>query len=134
MRKAEFIHVMPEKEKMYCMSTAVRAGDYVFIGGLTATDDDGEELHAEDAALQMKRIYEMLGDILKKLGGGPGDIVSETIYYSVTMDEFNNRLFPHRQAFFGEFGPSVAGMQVAGFTSPAILVETTAVAYLPQQG
>ncbi|WP_161662574.1 hypothetical protein [Brucella rhizosphaerae] len=48
------------------------------------------------------------------------------------MDEFNETLFPHRQAFFGEEGPSVAGMEVVGFTSSAIRVETTAVAYLPQ--
>ena len=80
----------------------------------------------------MKRIYEILGSTLPKSGGAPRDVVSETIYYNVSVDEFNETLFPHRQAFYGEDGPSVAGMEVVGFTSPAIRVETTAVAYLPQ--
>lgn len=131
-RKPEFFHMLPEMEKHYCMSMAVRAGDYLFIGGLTATDDEGNELHADDPAAQMKRIYEILGGILEKFGGTARDVVSEVIYYSVDADEFNETLFPHRQAFYGEDGPSVAGMQVVGFTSPAIRVETTAIAYLPQ--
>ncbi|AMD56915.1 hypothetical protein AWN88_01150 [Agrobacterium tumefaciens] len=112
---------------------AVRAGDYLFIGGLTSTDDEGNEIHADDPAAQMKRIYEILGSILPKSGGAPRDVVSETIDYNVSVDEFNETLFPHRQAFYGEEGPSVAGMEVVGFTSPAIRVETTAVAYLPRQ-
>ncbi|MES4992493.1 RidA family protein [Phyllobacterium sp. 22229] len=131
-KKPLFFHMLPEMEKHYCMSMAVRAGDYLFIGGLTSTDDEGNEIHADDPAAQMKRIYEILADILQKFGGTPRDVVSEAIYYNVSADEFNETLFPHRQAFYGEDGPSVAGMEVVGFTSRAIRVETTAVAYLPQ--
>lgn len=131
-KKPQFFHLKPEMEQSYCMSMAVRAGDYVFIGGLTSTDDDGNEVHADDAALQMKRIYEILDKILKHYGGTPQDIVSEVIYYTTTADEFNTTLFPHRQAFYGADGPSVAGMQVVGFTDPYIKVETTHIAYLPE--
>ncbi|GJE44740.1 Rid family hydrolase [Methylobacterium soli] len=131
-RTPQFFNLLADKEQSYCMSIAVRAGDFVFIGGLTAIDNLGNEIHADDAALQMKRIYEILGQILHKFGGTPQSIVSETIYYSVDDDTFNETLFPHRQAFFGDVGPSVAGMRVVSFTSPAIRVETTAIAYIPE--
>ena len=131
--KPEHLHLVPDLEKQYCFSIGVRAGDYVFIGGLTASDDEGNELFADDAALQMKNIYEQMTRVLDHFGGSPSDVVSEVIYYSVSMDEYNEQLFPHRQAFYqGGDAPSVAGMQVLGFTSEAIKVEVTAVAYLPQ--
>jgi len=132
-RKPEHFHLVPELEKQYCFSIGVRAGDYVYIGGLTASDDEGNELHPDDAGAQMKNIYEKMAQILNHFGGTASDVVSEVIYYSVPMDEYNNCLFPHRQAFYkGCDAPSVAGMQVMGFTSDAIKVEVTAVAYLPE--
>lgn len=131
--KPDHFHLVPELEKQYCFSIGVRAGDYVFIGGLTASDDEGNELYPDDPAMQMKSIYEQLTRVLAHYGGSAGDVVSEVIYYSVSMDDYNNDLFPHRQAFYqGSEAPSVAGMQVVGFTSEAIKVEVTAVAYLPQ--
>ena len=132
-RKPEFSHFNPSLEKQYCFSTAVRAGDFVFIGGLTASDEEGNELYAEDAGAQMQSIYELLARILKKFDGTPSDIVSETIYFSVPAEEYNRNLFPHRQAFYRDAdAPSVAGLQVAGFTSTAIKVELTAIAFLPE--
>lgn len=129
----EHLHLVPELEKQYCFSIGVRAGDFVFIGGLTASDEEGNEIHADDPAMQMKSIYEQLGRVLKHFGGTRSDIVSEVIYYSVSADEYNNNLFPHRQEFYADCeAPSVAGMQVVGFTSEAIKVEVTAVAYLPE--
>ncbi|MES4992519.1 Rid family hydrolase [Phyllobacterium sp. 22229] len=132
MMKPQFFHKLPEMEKGYSMSLAVRAGDYVFIGGLTATDNKGNELHADNPGAQMKRIYEILDEVLKEFGGTSRDVVSEVIYYDVSGNEYTEKLFPHRRAFYGEEGPSVVGMQVVGFISPAIHVETTAVAFLPQ--
>lgn len=129
----EYLHLVPELEKQYCFSLGVRAGDYVFIGGLTASDDDGKELYPDNAALQMKNIYEKMRRVLDYFGGTAENVVSEVIYYSVPMDEYNYKLFPHRQEFYaGCEAPSVAGMQVLGFTSEAIKVEVTAVAYLPE--
>lgn len=131
-KKPEHFHLIPELEEQYCFSSAVRAGDYIYIGGLTASDDEGNELHADDAGLQMQSIYEQMGRVLRHYGGTAANIVSEVIYYSVSKDEYNEQLFPHRQVFYeGTEAPSVAGMQVVGFTSDAIKVEVTAVAYLP---
>ncbi len=131
--KPEFFNFNPSLEKQYCFSTAVRAGDFVFIGGLTASDDEGNELYAEDAGAQMRSVYEQLARVLKKFDGTPSDIVSETIYFNVSAEEYNRDLFPHRQAFYRDANaPSVAGLQVAGFTSAAIKLELTAIAFLPE--
>ena len=130
---AEFFHLIPEMERDYCMSLAVRAGDQLYIGGLTATDVEGNEIYADDAGMQMKTVYEKMDGVLKAHGGCARDIVSETIFYGVTASEYEELMFPHRQKFYENTdGPSVAGVQVAGFVSEAIKVEVTAIAYLPQ--
>lgn len=129
---AQKFHLIPAMEKAYCMSLAVRAGNLLFIGGLTATDEEGNEIHADDAGRQMQVIYEKMHCVLEAHGGGANDVVSETIYYSVSGNEYEQQLFPHRHEFYRDIdGPSVAGVQVAGFISEAIKVEVTAVAYLP---
>ena len=51
---AEFFHLIPEMERDYCMSLAVRAGDLLYMGGLTATDDEGNEIYADDPGMQIK--------------------------------------------------------------------------------
>ena len=108
-------HLMPSMERDYCMSIAVRAGDLVFIGGLTAVDASGNELHHDDAALQFKVVYEQMSRVLAAHGGSAADVVSETIYYSCTGEEYAERLFPYRKEFYRDCdGPSVAGVQVAG--------------------
>ncbi|PLW69876.1 RidA family protein [Pseudohalioglobus lutimaris] len=130
---AQFFHLIPDMEKSYCMSLAVRAGDLVYIGGLTATDDEGNEIFADDAGMQMKAVYEKMARVLEIHGGSSKDIVSEMIFYGVEATEFEESMFPHRQKFYENTdGPSVAGVQVAGFVSEAIKVEVTAIAYLPQ--
>ncbi|WP_339671460.1 RidA family protein [Dasania marina] len=130
---AQFFHLIPSMEKDYCMSLAVRAGDLLYIGGLTSTDDEGNETFADDAGKQMKSVYDKMGLILEAHGGCASDVVSETIYYDVSGADYEEFMFPYRQAFYvGTDGPSVAGVQVAGFISDAIKVEMTAIAYLPQ--
>ena len=130
---AQFFHLIPAMEKDYCMSLAVRAGDLLFIGGLTSSDDEGNETFADNPGKQMEVIYEKMGKVLQAHGGSAKDIVSETIFYGVTASEYEELMFPHRQKFYeGTDGPSVAGVQVAGFISEAIKVEVTAIAYLPQ--
>ena len=125
-------HLAPEMERAYCMSIGGRAGDFIFVGGLTAVDDDGNELHQGDAAAQFEVVYRQMGRVLAAHGGSAADVVSETIYYACTGQEYSERLFPHRRAFYqGCDGPSVAGVQVAGFISPGIQVEVTCVAHIP---
>ncbi len=130
--KPQSFRLIPGMEQEYCMSVGMRAGDFLFIGGLFAADDDGHAIHADDAALQFKVIYEQLKHVLAAHGGTAAHVVSETIYYGCSAEEYSERLVPHRRAFYrGCNGPSVVGVQVAGFIERAIQVEVTAIAYLP---
>lgn len=130
--KPQSFRLIPDMEERYCMSVGVLAGDFLFIGGLFDVDDEGNALHPEDAAMQFRGIYEQMNHVLAAHGGTAADVVSETIYYGCSAEEYSERLVPHRLAFYqGCNGPSVVGVQVAGFIEPAIQVEVTAVAYLP---
>ena len=126
--KPQSFRLIPDMEERYCMSVGVLAGDFLFIGGLFDVDDEGNALHPEDAAMQFRGIYEQMNHVLAAHGGTAADVVSETIYYGCSAEEYSERLVPHRLAFYqGCNGPSVVGVQVAGFIEPAIQVEVTAV-------
>ena len=130
--KPQSFRLIPDMEQQYCMSVGMRAGDLLFIGGLFAVDDDGNALHPDDPAMQFKVIYEQMSRVLAAHGGTAADVVSETIYYGCSAEEYSERLVPYRQAFYrGCNGPSVVGVQVVGFIERAIQVEVTAIAYLP---
>ncbi|MFX4921891.1 RidA family protein, partial [Acinetobacter baumannii] len=86
--KPQSFRLIPGMEQEYCMSVGMRAGDFLFIGGLFAADDDGHAIHADDAALQFKVIYEQLKHVLAAHGGTAADVVSETIYYGCSAEEY----------------------------------------------
>lgn len=129
----KFFHQQPSVEKSHCMSTGVRAGDPLFFGGLTATDNESSELHAGDAGFPIQAIYRQMGDVLTAQAGKSSDVVNGTIYYNVSGKERGKRLFPHGQAFYsGHDALLVAGPQVSAFANPAIQVELTAIASFVQ--
>jgi len=109
---AEFFHLIPEMERDYCMSLAVRAGDLLYIGGLTATDGEGNELYADDAGMQMKAVYEKMGRVLEAHGGCATDIVSETDGVRVVVDSESVALVTGAIVDFKDDGLAGAGFAI----------------------
>lgn len=123
-------HLNEAFEKSYDFSIAVRAGDVLYIGGVTAVDDKGNEVHADDPRKQMALIYQRMGKILAAHGATFKNIVSETIYYNIDTDKYLSTLDIRSRHYQGVAGPSASGVRVAEFASENILIEIKAVAYL----
>ena len=125
-------HLNEEFEQGYFYSIAVRAGDMLYIGGVTAVDEAGNEVHAEDPRKQMEVIYKRLEKILTAHGATFRNVVDETIYYRVPTGEYLNTLDVRAQYYDhdGIAGPTASGVRVMEFTSENILIELKAVAYI----
>ncbi|WP_082916916.1 RidA family protein [Pseudomonas sp. JY-Q] len=127
--KAAF-HLNAEFEKQYSFSIAVKAGDFLRIGGVTSVDKDGKEVYAGDATKQMQLIYERMAAILKAHGADFSNVVSETIYYKTDNDIYFKALETRAAVYKGLVAPSASGVRVVDFASDSALIEITAVAYL----
>jgi enamine deaminase RidA (YjgF/YER057c/UK114 family) len=88
-------------------SAAVRVGNEVFVGGVTAP-------HAGDHAAQMSAVFAVAGDALAALGVSPADVTATRHYYSFEQRDERAPSGEDPQSVFMAAGePTSAGICVA---------------------
>lgn len=68
----------------YTFSPAVRAGNLLFISGMTAGDESGKIVGPGDIVAQTRYIFEKFAKLLAAAGGGFEHIVQTTEYVTTT--------------------------------------------------
>ena len=127
-------HVIPEYAQSYPnygVAESVRAGDFIFIGGIIATDADGAVIAPNDGARQAEVVYGRIMTILEAHGASYRNVVSETIY--ITDWERYAAGAAIRKKFFTEAGaefPSAVGQEVVSLAVPGLVMEVQMVAYV----
>ena len=107
-------------------SAAVRAGDLVFVAGMTAVAQDGEVV-GEDAYAQAREALRKVGEALEAAGARLDQVVQTRMYLADAADwEAVGRA--HGEVF-GDARPAAA-MLVTGLLDPRMRVEVEAVAHL----
>jgi enamine deaminase RidA (YjgF/YER057c/UK114 family) len=107
-------------------SAAVRAGDLVFVAGMTAVAGDGEVV-GEDAYTQAREALRKVQEALESAGARLGQVVQTRMFLADAADwEAVGRA--HGEVF-GEIRPAAA-MLVTGLLDPRMRVEIEAVAHL----
>jgi 2-iminobutanoate/2-iminopropanoate deaminase len=115
----------------YGVSEAVRAGDFLYIGGIVAFADDGSVLAPNDGKVQLEVIYKRIKQLLKANSATAKNVVSETLYvtdWSRFLDGAAARL-----NFYDEIGaayPTAVAFEVRSLAAPGLVVEVQVVAYL----
>ncbi len=105
-------------------SRAVRVGSTIVVSGTTATDADGNLLHAGDAYLQTKQILSNIEAALVKAGASLRAVIRTRIYVTdIAQWEAVGRA--HGEVF-GEIRPASAMVEVSGLVHPDMLVEIEA--------
>jgi len=111
-------------------SNCLRAGDTVYVSGLTARDK-GLNASGGDEYAQAKLIFSRMAALVKAAGGSLRDIVKLTIY----LTDIGHRELVWRarqEAFDGAF-PACTLVEVSRL-APGIAVEIEAIAVLNQGG
>jgi 2-iminobutanoate/2-iminopropanoate deaminase len=115
----------------YGVSESARAGDFIFIGGIIATDKAGNTIAPNDGLKQAEIVYGRIKAILAAHGASYRNVVSETIYltdwerYAAGADV--------RKKFYDDSGaayPSAVGQEVVSLAVPGLVMEVQMVAYV----
>lgn len=106
-------------------SAAVRAGDLVFVAGMTAVDAEGEVVGGDDTHAQAREALRKVEAALTSAGARIEDVVQTRMFIADRADwEAVGRA--HGEVF-GAVRPAAA-MLVTGFVDPRMRVEIEAVA------
>jgi enamine deaminase RidA (YjgF/YER057c/UK114 family) len=117
-----------DKRSKATFSPAIRAGDFLFISGTTAVDDN-RQIVGDDIAAQARFIYQKIGRILVAAGVG-FDAVVETVDYVTTFDGYERTADVRREIFGTGPFPAATGVLISGLVRPGALIEIKATAYI----
>jgi 2-iminobutanoate/2-iminopropanoate deaminase len=119
-------YTKPGMEK-YPFSSAVKAGDYIFISG-TAALEDGEGNKLTTIEAQTQEIIKQWQDALSQFDATIDDIVKVSVYIGEQAKWGNlNEIY---RSYFGDNLPARI-TAVAGLVIPGFLVEMDCIAYKP---
>ncbi len=112
------LNPLAEQEIGYCL--AVRAGNTLYISGITAAGPMPDAI---------KQVYEDLGKTLKAHGLTFDDVVKENVY-STNLDAFIKHK-ELRKSFYSGSKPAGSWVQVQQLYVPALVLEVELVAVFP---
>jgi enamine deaminase RidA (YjgF/YER057c/UK114 family) len=113
----------------FTFSPAVRAGNLLFISGMTAADRNGRIVGENDIVRQTEYIYEKMAAVLTAAGAEFSNVVETTEYYTDQRD-YDKTAAVRRKVFGGPPYPAATGVRVAGLIRPGALIEIKATAVL----
>jgi enamine deaminase RidA (YjgF/YER057c/UK114 family) len=113
----------------YTFSPAVRTGDFLFLSGMTATDEDMKIIAPGDIVGQTRYIFQRMEAVLKSVGASCENIVSTTEYLTTT-ENYKGTAAVRREFFKGRY-PAATGVIVSGLLREGALIEISAIAVLP---
>ena len=109
-------------------SSAVRAGDLVFVAGITAVDSSGAVVGGDDPYEQTREILRKISATLSATGTDMSRVVQTRMY--LTRAEHWEDVGRAHGEVFAEHRPAATMLVVAALVAPGMLVEIEAVAYL----
>jgi 2-iminobutanoate/2-iminopropanoate deaminase len=120
----------PDVARASTYEHAARAGDFIFVAGQVARDENNEWVGINDAGLQAAQVYRNIGRVLTHMGASPSDVVK---IHTIMVDRGDrDAVTAERLKFFGDHRPPHTGVIVAGLGSPEVRVEVEVTVYLPR--
>lgn len=120
------IVIMPGTED-HPYSSAVRAGEYIFLSGqIGSVDDGGNKVVGIEA--QTKQCLENMKHVLAVAGASLGDVVKVNVFL-VSVDD-SPKMNEVYQSYFLKDRPARSTI-VTGLVMPELLIEIECIAYKP---
>ncbi len=108
----------------------IKVGDWAYIAGQTASDENGNVIGVGDPAAQTEQVFNNLRKAMESVGGKLTDIVKATVY--VVGREHLDAIRAAREGRFGDKPPTSTLVVVSGLARPEFLLEIEVVAYIGQ--
>ena len=112
-------------------SNCLKAGNTVYISGLTARDGQLEATGGDEYA-QSRVILQRMAHLIESAGGSLRDVVKLNIY--LTRIGHREAFWRARKEFFDGAFPVATLVEVSALAQPEILIEIEAVALLNEGG
>ena len=121
----------PQLVKPTGFAHAVAAGPFVYLGGQTALNKEGEIVPGGIVA-QFAQAFGNVLTALEAAGGNPSDIVDMTIYLTDIPDyqAHGKEIGQRWRELAGTEYPAMAGIGVTALWQPEALIEIQAVAFI----
>ncbi|MEO4001913.1 RidA family protein [Mesorhizobium sp. CAU 1732] len=133
MSKAVFISENRPPRTQVPQSQIAKAGDFLFLSGVSARSDDGKVVGHGDIKAQTRQIFTNIQSVLAVVGCDLTDIIRLTTYLATPASDLEaaHKYIDTRMEFFGDHRPASTGVNVAGLMLPEMLVEVDVIAYAP---
>jgi enamine deaminase RidA (YjgF/YER057c/UK114 family) len=110
------------------VAQCIRAGNFVFITGQTAFDENGRLVGVGDARAQAEQACENIKRLVALAGGTLDDVVKMVVY--VTDRAHRQVTYPVIRRYFPRAWPCGTGYIVPGLARPELLIEIDAWAFI----
>ena len=130
---AQYMEGTPQ-QKLRAFSPAVvtQSGQTIWLAGQTATEDLNHKPIVGDFDAQVRTVFALLDQTLKRAGGSLRNMVTMTVF--INDPRHGDRFIELRHAMFpdGKY-PASALITVSNFAQPGILIEIQGVAVIEQK-
>lgn len=130
---AQYLEGTPQqKQRAFSPAVVTQGGKTVWLAGQTATEDLNHKSIAGDFDAQVRTVFALLDQTLKRAGGSLRNLVSMTVFINDPRN--GDRFIELRRPMFpdGKY-PASALITVSNFARPGILIEIQGIAVLAEK-
>ncbi len=129
--RVEAKYLREEFEKKFGVARSIKAGDYIYISGLTSVNEQGETVGATDLRKQIEQVYMMMEKVLQQWGAGFQHVIKET-WFATDLQEMMASNDVRLKFYEGvEVPPAVTAVEISALFKPELMFEAEAIVYMP---
>ena len=121
-----------QKQRAFSPAVITQGGKIVWLAGQTATEDLNHKSIIGDFDAQVRTVFALLDQTLKRTGGSLRNMVSMTVF--INDPRHGDRFIELRRSMFPDGNyPASALITVSNFARPGIVLEIQGVAVIPDK-